>query len=489
MNGGDHKVPELDILPDVVKTIKRHDMLHSSSGVVVGVSGGIDSTALLHVLWRLKQEWDLKLYVAHLNHCIRGEEAAQDARLVQAMGDKLELPVFVETMDIPARARDAGLTEEEAGRIARYQLYERLANQVKADRIAVGHHGDDQAETVLMNLIRGAGLRGLSGIPPVRGKVIRPLIELEKWRLEAYCQWNGLPWREDVTNLDTAYRRNYVRWEIIPRLKQLNPAIIQGLMRTSAILSEDWQLLEELSQDAYDQVLIDASPNSITLDLPILLSLPTALRKRVVDHSFCQVSGHNQGLAGASLQHIEKLVTGEMPTRTWTLPGNVDVKLDDQVLILARRVRIKKEQGLSPCILPLGTSTMIEDVNILIHTEILTGISAWWEEEIQLEPQSAWRELGIWWADMDLASLELPLYVRSRRPGDRFQPLGMTGTKKLQDLFVDAKVPQSRRDEIPCILDSEGILAIVGLQQAHRSRITQETKQVLRITVEQARHS
>ncbi|NLJ24256.1 MAG: tRNA lysidine(34) synthetase TilS [Firmicutes bacterium] len=489
MHGGGLKVPELDILPDVVKTIKRHNMLHSSFGVVVGVSGGIDSTALLHVLWRLKQEWDLKLYIAHLDHCIRGEEATQDARLVEAMGNKLELPVFVETIDIPARARAAGLTEEEAGRIARYQLYERLADQVNADRIAVGHHGDDQAETVLMNLIRGAGLRGLSGIPPVRGKVIRPLIELEKWRLEAYCQWSGLSWREDVTNFDTTYRRNYVRWEVIPRLKQLNPAIIQGLMRTSAILSEDWQLLEQLSLEAYDQALIEESPDGVTLDLPTLLSLPTALRKRVIDHSYCQVSGEDQGLAAASLEHIERLITGETPTRRWTLPGNVDVKLHDQVLILALRVRIKKEKGLSPCILPLGSSTIIEDVNTLIHTEILTGISAWWEEEIQLEPQRAWREQGIWWADMDLASLELPLYVRSRRPGDRFQPLGMTGTKKLQDLFVDAKVPRSQRDEIPCILDSKGILAVVGLHQAHRSRITQETEQVLRITVEQARRS
>ena len=193
----------------------------------------------LHVLWRLREPWRLKLYAAHLNHGIRGEDAVKDARLVQALGTELGIPVRVKELDIPEIAQKMRQSEEEAGRIARYHFYEELADEVGANRIAVGHHGDDQVETVLMNLIRGAGLRGLSGIPPVRGRVIRPLIELEKWQLEAYCRSWGLPWREDVTNWSTAYRRNFVRWEIVPRLKQLNPRIVRKIMDTAETLSED----------------------------------------------------------------------------------------------------------------------------------------------------------------------------------------------------------------------------------------------------------
>ena len=484
MGGGVVSTSQFDILPDVVHTIKRHYMIQPRDGVVVGVSGGIDSTALLHVLWRLRKEWDLCLYIAHLNHGIRGEEAARDARLVEVMGEKLGIPVFVETLDIPAWARETGLTEEEAGRIARYQLYEGLADQVKAQRIAVGHHGDDQAETVLMNLIRGAGLRGLAGIPPVRGRGIRPLIELEKWRLEAYCQSHQLPWREDATNLSTAYRRNYIRWELIPKMQQLNPAVVQGLMRTAAILAEDWQLLETLSDEAYKQALSESMPNRITLHMPVLLSLPVALRKRVIDHAYRQVSRKEQGLPSASLEHMEKCLLGEEPSRRWTLPGNIDVIWQDQVLILAPRVRFREESGLSPRVLSLGTSAMIEEANILIHTEILKTIPAWWKGQNPLQPRDAWHQLGVWWVDMDLDRLEEPLSVRSRRPGDRFQPLGMAGSKKLQDLFVDEKVPRRQREQIPCIVDARGILAVVGLHQAERSRITEKTQQVLRITVE-----
>lgn len=486
MNGGVLANPQLDVLPDVLKTVKRYNMLQPGDGVVVGVSGGVDSTALLHVLWRLQKEWELRLHIAHLNHGIRGEEAAEDARFVEALGHKLGIPVTIQTLDIPSWAREAVLTEEEAGRIARYDLYERIANQVKAERIAVGHHGDDQAETMLMNLIRGAGLRGLTGMPPVRGKVIRPLIELEKWRLEAYCRWKELPWREDATNLSPAYRRNYIRLKIIPRLERLNPAVVQGLMRTTAILSEDLQVLEELSMEAYKRAIAELEPGRITLQLPVLRSLPTALRKRVIDHAYGIVSGRSQGLPNTSLESLEACVADEVPTWRQTLPGKTEFFIRNEVLIFARRVKMKQEKELSPCVLPLGASTMMDELNVLIHTELLTEVPKWWETEASLRPRDAWQELGVWWVDMDVASLELPLCVRSRRPGDRFQPLGMTGSKKIQDLFVDEKIPRRQRDQIPCIVDSRGIVAVVGLHQAHRSRITEKTQQVLRITVEKA---
>ena len=475
---------ELDILPGVLKTLERYNMLQLGEGVVIGVSGGIDSTALLHVLWRLRDSWQLDLHIAHLNHGIRGEAAAKDALLVEELGAKLGIPVYSEALDIPARARELGLTEEEAGREARYGLYERIADHVGADRIAVGHHGDDQAETVLMNLIRGAGLRGLAGMPPVRGKVIRPLLGLQKWQLEAYCRWQKLPWREDATNLSIAYRRNYIRWEIIPRLAQLNPGVMQGLMRAAATLGEDWQFLEQLAKEQYREVLVQESPTSVSLCLPALLALPTALRKRVVDHAYAQVSGHHQGLPGASLEQMETLILGDGGAKGLTLPRSIDVYLQEEVLILTQRVKIKQKASLSPRALSLDSSTLIEEANMIVHLELLKVVPHWWKEAAVLRPRDVWREQGLWWADMDLAALELPICVRGRRPGDRLQPLGMEGSKKLQDLFVDEKIPRHLRDQVPCLLDAKGILAVVGLHQAHRCRVTEATDQVLRVTVE-----
>ena len=475
---------KLDILPSILQTVERYDMLRPGEGVVVGVSGGIDSVALLHALWRLRDSWDLGLYIAHLNHGIRGEAADGDAQFVKEFGAKLEIPVYSEVLDIPARAEALGLTEEEAGREARYGLYERIADQMGATRIAVGHHGDDQAETVLMNLIRGAGLRGLAGMPPVRGKIIRPLLDLQKWQLEAYCRWQKLPWREDATNLSIAYRRNYIRWEIVPRLARLNPGVMRNMMHTATTLHEDWQLLEQLAKDHYQKALLEHSSVSVALSLPILRALPVALRKRVVDRAYVEVSGSYQGLPGASLEQMEMLFAKEAEAKALTLPKSIDVYLQDQVLILTQRVKIKQGTSLSQRGLSLDGSTLIEEANMIVHLELLDEATHWWKEATVPQPRDLWQEQGLWWADMDLDSLQLPLYVRSRLPGDRMQPLGMGGSKKLQDLFVDEKIPKASRGQIPCILDGKGIIAVVGLHQAHRSRVTEATAQVLRITVQ-----
>ncbi|NLY52841.1 MAG: tRNA lysidine(34) synthetase TilS [Firmicutes bacterium] len=477
--------PKFDILPDVLKTIKGYNMLQPGDSVVVGVSGGIDSTALLHVLWRLRESWNLKLFIAHLNHGIRGEDAAADAQLVEALGAELGIPVHVKELDIPGIARKTGRSEEEAGRIARYQLYEELADAVGASRIAVGHHGDDQVETVLMNLIRGAGLRGLSGIPPVRGRVIRPLIDLEKWQLEAYCRSWDLPWREDVTNWSTAYRRNFVRWEIIPKLKQLNPGAVRRIMQTASTLLEDWQLLDQLALEAFGQTVLELRPGrQVSLNLAELSVLPAAIRKRIAAHAYSKVTHGEQSLAAAGLDYVEKCIAGEVPAGQRTLPGNIDVFVRDEVLILARRVDMEKDRGFGPCLLPLGSSTIIESAGLSIQLQILTTVNPWWEVGSPLQPRDAWQELGVWWADMDLASLDLPLYARSRQPGDRFQPLGMSGSKKLKDLFIDEKIPRELRNKIPCIIDGKGIVAVVGLHQDQRTRVTDHTEKVLRITAE-----
>lgn len=484
MAGSSFTAAEADILPAVLSTLQKFQMLEKGDGVVVGVSGGVDSVALLHLLWRLREEWDLRLYAVHLNHGLRGQEAEADSKLVQKFAQELGVQVTVETADIAAEAAAMGVSEEEAGRERRYALYHRVAREVGARRIAVGHHGNDQAETVLMNLVRGAGLRGLGGIPPVRGQIIRPLSGLQKSQLERYCRWQGLPWREDVSNRNTAYRRNYIRWEILPRLAVVNPGIVGGLMRTAASLREDWQFIQEKAKEAYAAVVEEASARRVILKVGELKTLPVALRKRVLCRAYEQVAGEHRTPGAAGLEQLETLLMGETGRWRLTLPLAIDARVQENVLVLEKEAKCRvKEREVAPHYLEMANSTFVPELNIVINMGVVNETGAWWQDPAFPSPEQLWREEGTWWADMDLDTLRFPLYVRNRRPGDRFQPLGMHGSKKLKDFFIDEKVPVTVRDKIPCIVDAVGIVAVVGLRIAHRVRITADTSRVLRLTV------
>ena len=204
----------------MIQFVRKHHLFSCGDKIVLGVSGGADSVCLLHLLEECRPEWDLSLVVAHIQHGIRGAEAERDAAFVAGLAERLSLPFFLVEGDVPALARDSGMSEEEAGRKFRYEQLERIRREQKADRIAVAHHRDDQAETVLFRLFRGSGARGLAGMAPMRDRIVRPLLFAGRQEIETYLRQQGYEWREDSTNQDTVYSRNRIRREILPLIEE-----------------------------------------------------------------------------------------------------------------------------------------------------------------------------------------------------------------------------------------------------------------------------
>src|SRR5690606_7110870 len=243
------------VMDRVLETARRCRMWAPGDRIVVAVSGGPDSVALLHVLTRLKDQESLDLVVAHLNHRLRGRSADEDAAFVGSLAERWGLPAVVEEADVARMARQRGVGIQEAAREARYAFFSRVAEAWGAARIALAHHADDQVETVLFRLIRGTGTRGLAGIPPVRGPIIRPLIDVSREDIVAYCRRHRLPYRTDPSNRDMRYRRNRIRWELIPLLEErYNPRVREAIVRMARILRDEDDFLDRYADGVYRSI-------------------------------------------------------------------------------------------------------------------------------------------------------------------------------------------------------------------------------------------
>lgn len=440
-------------LTDVVRgTIERYGMLAPGDGVVVAVSGGPDSLALLHLLWSLREAFGLSLHVAHLNHLLRGEAARADAAFVRETAERLGLPVTVEEVPVADLARAEGLSLEEAGRAARYRFFRRVCAAAGARRVALGHTRDDQAETVLMRLLRGAGPAGLAGIPPVRdGWVIRPLIAVPRAAVEAYCREQGLEPRRDASNESTAFLRNRIRLDLLPRLEALfHPELRASLARTAEILRAEDEWLEAQAEEALSG-LCRTEGDRLVLSVDGIERLPLALRRRVV-----RLAAERAGVAAGALafDHVERVLALAVGRtgRGVSLPGGREARRDQDGIVLgtgpAGAVAFRYEW-------PVPGSLDVPEAGVRLTADLLEG-----------PPQPAGpagyggdgREVAV----LDADRVPLVLTVRSRLPGDRLRPAGLGGEKKLQDLFVDAKVPRRRRDRVPVVVAGDRVAWVVG---------------------------
>ncbi len=470
------------MLDKVRRTIEKFEMLKRGDRVLVAVSGGVDSIVLLQTLFELKDEFGLSLAVAHLDHRMR-PDSPKDARFVKRRAEALGLPIVLESIDVAAFTESKKLSPEEGAREARYNFLRSAAKKLRANKIALGHTLNDQVETFLMRLLRGAGLEGLRGIPPVRDEFIRPLIECSREEISKFARVRRLRSCQDRTNLETKYFRNKIRLELLPILKAYNPNVLQTIARTEELLREAGTYLEAQAHERLKEATLSSNASSITLSRAKLLNQPKVLGELIVRQAIERVKG--------DLREIEFVHVTEVLREIKRHKNRSELHLPSGLLFERRgdRILLTKRPKAAPKIRPYEFPLSLEGTNLLkeigwsfdfemplarSHVRKLTSQKR--ANVVTCKRANVFEEF------IDYDKIKPPLFVRNRRLGDRFTPLGMRASKKLQDFFVDAKVPYDQRAEVPLLCDQRGIIWVVGMRLSDKYKVTPRTRHILKIT-------
>ncbi len=461
----------------MAKTLAGNRMLAAGDAVLVGVSGGPDSVALLHILHRIGASLGLRLEVAHVEHGIRGHESRQDAGFVRDMAAGLSLPFHLECLKPAQSAMERGAGNlEAAARDRRYRFFAEVAAKRGIGKVAVGHNRDDQVETMLMWLLRGCGPEGLTGMPALRPLapdvpgaeetvLIRPLLEVPRDEILAFLDSRGLGYREDRTNRDTGYLRNWIRLNLLPEIRgRSDGGLEQRLARLSAMLRSDNVVLDRWSAESHSRV-----SRGDTLDRTAFLGLEPELRARMVRYWLKRNLGTLRRIGFAHVDAVLKVIAGNSPHGRVSLPGSRTVVREYDSVRLIQSADTVAEDYSYP--LPLEGEIEVPEAGV--------RVTAWCSDS--RESPDADLE-----AVFDLARLRHAggdLRMRNCRPGDRLRPLGMTGHKKLKDLFIDLKVPRSRRRTLPLLLAGEEILWVPGCARSDFATVEPDTGAVWRVRV------
>jgi tRNA(Ile)-lysidine synthase len=473
------KIPMKDdvLIREFKQTLAHYQLLERGDKVLVAVSGGPDSVALLYALLEIKDEFDLHLFVAHLNHKLRGGESDEDQKFVKNLASKLNLKFFSKSVDVKKEAKKNKLSLEEAARSVRYQYLESLADRIKADKIAVGHHADDQAETFLMRLLRGAGGAGLSGIPPKREKIIRPLIEIKREEIERFLKSKKLSYRTDSSNLLPSYFRNKIRLVLLPQIKKkFNPKIVDVLNRASNVISLQQQYVEKKCEEILRLVcknkkIVRAHPpqkDKIVLDLKRFVDYDMCLKREMI--RLC-VKELNQDFTELSFESIERtlnLIQKQKSGRKVRLTRNIWAEVAGKDLAIYSG---ESKQHNYPISLP--GERHFRTLGMRMKSEIVSRSALPKRTESKGETV----------AFLDWGKLKEPFRLRNRRPKDNFRPLGMHGTKSIADFLTDLKVPRHERDQVMLLTTKGKIAWILGYRISDEFKVTDKTKKVLRIEV------
>jgi tRNA(Ile)-lysidine synthase len=437
----------------IKETIAKYSLLKPGERVVVAVSGGPDSTCLLFALHALSEDLGISLHVAHLDHMFRGKESADEALFVADLAKRLGLPATLGAFDVPAFLRERGLSPQDGARTARYGFLNRVAAESGAGRIATGHTADDQAETFLMRLMRGAGVAGLSSIPPIRENVIRPLLGITRSEVLEYLRSRDLAFVTDSSNAKPLYTRNRVRSELIPLMKRFNPRIVETLAAEAELLRDEDEAVEAHLENL-SKTMLTRPEDDIVLERDGFNALPPAFRRRLLRKLIDLAGGESSLLSRDRIDSALSFMASAQSGRRMLLPGGLAlVREYDRFVVSAGAA----PEGFSHALIVPGGSAA---------PEAGLWFDAWVAERLPEE-----RETGnyCWQAAFDYDKIGPFLTVRSRRPGDRFLPAGMGGkSKKLQDYFVDAKVPRRKRDAVPLLCSGDDILWVVGLRTDER---------------------
>ena len=481
----EHLVSWDSLLEELGGWFERHELLQPKKRWVVGVSGGADSVLLLHAMRDLAEQRELgwELHVAHLHHGLRGRAADADAKFVEQLAGQLALPAHTEHVDIPSEIKKHGGSTEEVARQHRYDFLERVALQTDAAGVAVGHHADDDAETILHRICRGTGIRGLAGMrnqraiqPDSRVLLIRPLLQQRRATIETLCEQRRLDFRTDRTNLDSEFTRGRIRNVVLPMLReQLNPSVTSALIR----LAEQARWLETYLHDAaarvFDSLVVSDEPSRVVLNPRALLSKQRVIQAEVVRRAVSRLPGGEQDLSFANIDGVLRLAADRASGKELHLPGSVTVSKVYDRLEFHPRVDAEAPAELAPVFVTCPGNTPLPQLDSELTAE-LCDVEPEKVDELRQTPH-----LNEQWLDYD--RLQLPLLIRGRRAGDRFHPLGAPGTKSLSDFFIDEKIEPPLRARTGVLCDQIGVVWVMPLRIDERAKLRSNSRRALRLVL------
>jgi tRNA(Ile)-lysidine synthase len=460
----------MEIIKKVRETINKYHMLAQGDHVLVGLSGGPDSVCLLTILHRLKPEFGIHISAAYIDHGLRPDEIPYEIELCRDTCSSMDIPFTTRPIDVKSYLKENKLNKQEAARELRYNALDEIATEKAANKIALGHNADDQAETIIMRLFRGTGPSGLSGIPPVRKYIIRPLIEIERNDIEDFLETEGIGFAVDSSNLKREYLRNKIRYLIIPEARKINMDVVNTISRTADIFRDEERYFEILVTKTLMKLITRKTDNSIELFLGPLEAMDTVILRRVLRRAIDET----KGLHGIGFIHVEEIMSliksGKSGDRIY-LPKDIRVIKGYSTILITSG----KPTKLVAYVIDSPGETIVKESSMVIHSAIM-GID-------EVKDYGDAKKIAV----IDADKVHFPMTIRGRLHGDFFYPLGFGKKKKLQDYFVDEKIPRDERDAVPLLISGNNIVWVIGYRLDERYRVDKDTKRVLKFEVKPRR--
>lgn len=449
-----------------LKTIKTYNLFQENDHVLVAFSGGPDSSALLHLLLEFAKDFPLKIELAHFNHKLRGEESDEDENFCRREAEKLGLPIHIGSDDVRDYAKKRKINLEEAGSILRYKFLKAKAKEIGANKIALGHTMNDQAETFLMRVLRGSGLKGLSSIFPVKDEIfVRPLIEIKREEIEDYLKKEGIPSRLDSSNLSMKLLRNRIRFELIPYLEErFGKRLVEHLSKSAQLIREEDEINRIVEEEKYKGLIY--REDGLKLNIKDLKNFPFPLQRRIVRRFIEEVKGN---LRRIGFYHIEQ-VRNLDKEREAHLPGKIVIRREGDWIFEKKKPLEKKDYEYS---WNIENPIDILEAGIRLKARLIEPIE---KEKIKFDDRKR--------AFVDFEKIKLPLIVRNRREGDIFRPIGSPGRKKLNEVFRQKGILPREREFLPLILSGDEIVWAPGIPVSENFKVGNETRRIILIEAE-----
>ncbi|MDF2673134.1 MAG: tilS [Clostridiales bacterium] len=447
----------------IISTIEKYGMIEKGDGIVVGLSGGPDSTCLIHALSTIKELYDIRIYAVHLNHMIRAEEALRDEKYSENLAKTLDIPFFSKQIPVESYASENKISTEEAGRFLRYNLFEEIARKTGSKKIALAHNMNDQAETILMHLIRGSGLSGISGIRPVRaGKFIRPIIACSREEIEEYCSVNNLNPVIDSSNKETIYTRNRVRLELIPYIKKyFNPNLVENLYKVSDIIRDEDDYLNSRTFIELNRIKTGDGVDINSFNL-----LHISIKRRMVRVLIEGIKGDLDGIQSKHITECVDFIEKKHTGKTLGLPEGIECIIQYDVFKISKK---EETEDFEYCLKVPG-NTYIKECNCGVNVKIIKKNDLYFIDSEFIKY-------------FDYDKIKNKMTARNKRDGDYIYPKGMKGRKKIKDIFIDKKIPREVRGKTLLITQESEVVWIFGLRDSRKYKVDENTKHVMEIEI------